>query len=316
MYREREFIEQWAHEASIVPVESWPLLRHRRAAFRIRPYGFDSFLQKHQEYVQWVLEQVRARGPLTAADLPEPEGVERRVAEAWFGTVPRVVLEALFARGELAIAERRSNFARAYDLAERVVPVEHRDHLMDREETDREMIRIAARAYGIATADDLADYFRMPLRDARPRIAELAAAGELEPVQVEGWRGPAYLHPEASRPRRIDAVSLLSPFDPVVWYRPRALRLFHFHYRIEIYTPPDERKYGYYVLPFLLGDRLAARVDLKADRKQNRLLLLSMHLEPGVRADEVKQALSGELRELAGWLELEPPRVMLKSRLN
>src|ERR1019366_9393946 len=159
--------------------------------------------------------QVRERGPLTAADLPAPEGVERRVAEAWFGTVPRVVLEALFAGGRLGVAERRPNFARAYDLAERLIPDSHRERILEPADANRELIRMAARAYGIATAEDLADYYRMPMRDARPRIAELVDAGELELVLVDGWLAPAYLDRGARVPSRVEAATLVSPFDPL-----------------------------------------------------------------------------------------------------
>jgi uncharacterized protein YcaQ len=289
------------------------LLRPRIARMRVRPYGFDAFLKENDTYVEWVAEQVRERGALTAADLPAPEGRDRRLGETWFKSLPRAVLEALFLRGAIAIADRRPNFARTYDLAERLIAAEHRSHIVQPEDADRELIRRAARAYGIAAADDLADYYRMPLREARPRIAELVATGELEPVQVEGWRGTAYMDATARVPRKIEAASLLSPFDPVVWYRPRAARLFGFDYRIEIYTPAAQRKYGYYVLPFLLGEQLVARVDLKADRKEQRLMVLSAHLEPGANAGEVAGPLGRELGILAGWLGLESVSVARKS---
>ncbi len=305
VYRSAEFTEQWAHEASILPVETWPLLRPRVARMRVRPYGFASFMKDNEAYVNWVVDQVRERGPLTAADLPAPEGMERRLPETWAGTIPRVVLEALFVRGTLAIAGRRSNFARSYDLAERVIAAEHHERVIEPPDADRELIRRAARAYGVATADDLADYYRMPVRDARLRIDELVAAGELEVVQVEGWRGTAYRSPDSRIPRQIAAASLLSPFDPVVWYRPRASRLFSFDYRIEIYTPAAQRKFGYYVLPFLLGERLVARVDLKADRKGRRLVVAAAHLEPDADSATVAKPLAAELRRLGGWLGLE-----------
>lgn len=181
--------------------------------------------------------------------------------------MPRAVLEAHFGRGLLAVADRRPNFARAYDLAERVLPGEHHGRQVNREEAQRELLRTAASACGIAAGTDLADYFRMSIREARPRIAELVETGELREVKVEGWREPGFLHRSARLPRNIEARALLSPFDPVVWYRPRAARLFHFDYRIEIFVPRPKRKWGYYVLPFLLDDRLVARVDLEADRR-------------------------------------------------
>ncbi|HEY2944513.1 MAG TPA: crosslink repair DNA glycosylase YcaQ family protein, partial [Vicinamibacteria bacterium] len=304
VYRGREFTEQWAHEASIVPVETWPLLRHRMEAHRARPRGFDSFMEKNAGYVEQVLAEVRARGPLAADDLPSPEGGSRRIPGAWIGTVPRAVLEAHFGRGVLAVAERRPNFARAFDLAERRLPRDHYERRSTHEESQRELLRLAARAHGVGTAADLADYYRMPVRVARPRLADLVAAGDLREVRVEGWRELAYLHPRAKVPR-IDAAALLSPFDPVVWYRPRTSRLFGFDYRLEIFVPRPQRRWGYYVLPFLLGDRLVARVDLKAERPQRRLQVLAAYAEPGVRPGPVAGALATELKTMASWLKLD-----------
>jgi uncharacterized protein YcaQ len=305
VYRRREFTEQWAHEASILPVEIWPLLCHRMERHRVRPYGFEAFMKQNPAYVDWVLNEVRARGPLTADDLPGPDGLPRRLAESWFGTVPRAVLEAHFGRGALAIADRRADFSRAYDLADRVLPPHHHDRKMTPEEAQRELLRLASRSHGVGTAGDLADYYRMPIRAARVRIAELVAAGELREVGIEGWREPAYLNPEARFPQRIDAAALLSPFDPVIWYRPRAARLFDFDYRFEIFVPQAQRRWGCYVLPFLLGDRLVARVDLKADRVGRRLLVLAAFLEPGAEPGVVGDALAAELRILAEWLDLD-----------
>jgi uncharacterized protein YcaQ len=305
VYRRRAFTEQWAHEASILPVETWPLLRHRMERRRVRPYGFESFLEQNAGYAALVLDEVRARGPLSADDLPDPDGTSRRLPGTWVGTVPRAVLEAHFGRGLLAVADRRPNFARVFDLAERLIPAEHHRRTVGSEEAQRELLRQAARAHGVGTASDLADYFRMPVREARPRLAELVAAGQLRAARVEGWREPAYLHPEARPPRRLDAAALLSPFDPVVWYRPRAERLFGFDYRIEIFVPEAQRRWGYYVLPFLFGDRLVARVDCKADRPGRRLLVPAAYREPGTDAAAVAAALAAELRTLAGWLGLD-----------
>jgi uncharacterized protein YcaQ len=309
LYRRRAFTEQWAHEASIVPVETWPLLRHRMETHRVRPYGFEKFLEQQPDYVQQVLDEVRARGPLTAADLPAPNGISRWITrwirEAWFASVPRAVLEAHFGRGILAIANRLPNFTRTYDLADRVLPAEHHGRLVEREEAQRELLRQAARAHGVGTAADLADYFRMPIIEARRRLAELVDTGQLKQVRVECWHEPAYLHPAAPLPRRIDAAALLSPFDPVIWFRPRAARLFDFEYRFEIFTPAEKRRWGSYVLPFLFGDRLVARVDLKADRTGRRLLVQAAYLEPHAEAAKVAEALAVELRTLAEWLELD-----------
>ncbi len=305
VYRRREFTEQWAHEASIVPIESWALLHHRREAFRIRPWGFESFLETNPDYVAWILEEVRARGPLAADQVPEREGILQRIPGAWHESVRRAVLEAHFARGKLAVAERRPDFSRTYDVVERLVPPEHRDRAIAREEAERALLRQAARAYGVGTVDDLADYYRMPIREARPRIAELVEAGELREVRVEGWRQPAFLDPEAVVPDQINFASLLSPFDPVVWYRKRAARLFEFEYRVEIFVPREKRRWGYYVLPFLLGDRLVARVDVKADRALRRLLVLAAYVERHARPAPVADALAVELKTMAGWLGLE-----------
>jgi len=309
VYGRREFTEQWAHEASIVPMETWPLLHHRRETHRVRPWGFEKFLEKDPAYAALALEEIRRRGPLTAADLPDPAGVGRRIPGAWV-TVPRAVMEAHFGRGLLAVAARLPNFARQFELAERLVPPEHHGRPVPREEAQRELLRQAARAHGVATAGDLADYFRMPMGQARPRIAELVESGDVREVAVEGWSPKAYLHREAGLPRPIDAAALLSPFDPVVWYRDRARRLFDFDYRIEIWVPKPMRRWGYYVLPFLLGDRLVARVDLKADRAERRLQVLAAYLEPHAGSTaggtgEVAEALARELTLLAHWLGLD-----------
>jgi len=305
VYRRREFTEQWAHEASILPVEHWPLLRHRMATHRVRPWGFEKFLARHPGYVRRVLAEVRKRGPLAADDLPAPDGAARRIPGAWHGSVPRAVLEAHFGRGALAVAARRPNFSRVFDLAERVIPREHHRRRVGRAEAQRELLLLAARAHGVGTAPDLADYYRVPIREARAGIAELVEAGELREVRIDGWRQPAYLHPDARPPRRIDAASLLSPFDPVIWTRARVARLFELDYRIEIFVPAAKRRWGYYVLPFLLGERLVARVDLKADRSARRLLVPAAYLERGSEAGPVAAALAAELRTLAGWLGLE-----------
>ena len=303
VYAGGKFTEQWAHEASIVPVEIWPLLRHRMENHRIRPWGFEGFLND-SDYFAWVLEQVRERGPLTAADLPKRPGTPDRNRGAWVATVQRTVLEAHFGRGALAVTERLPNFARVYDLAERVLAPEHYVRKIDLADAQRELLLLAARSHGVGTAEDLADYYRMPVQQARPRIAELAEAGQLLAVQVEGWRQQAYLHREARVPKKIEARALLSPFDPVVWYRPRALRLFGFDYRLEIYVPKQQRRWGYYVLPFLLGERLIARVDVKADRAASKLRVPAAYIEEGADPESVADALALELRTMANWLGL------------
>jgi uncharacterized protein YcaQ len=305
IYRDREFTEQWAHEASILPVEHWPLIRHHLGPHERRWGALATIMAANADYAARVLDEVRARGPVVAGEIAEPNGARARGGGWWGWTMAKTTLEGHFARGAIAIAERRSaGFARAYDLAERVVPNDHHTRTLTREEAQRELVRLAARANGIATARDIADYYRMAPREARQRVAELASAGELHEVRVEGWREVAYLHPDARAPRSIRAAALLSPFDPVIWFRPRAERLFHFDYRIEIYVPKEKRKYGYYVLPFLLGDRLVARVDLKADRAAGSLRVLGAFVEAHARADDVAPPLARELRTMARWLEL------------
>ena len=216
------------------------------------------------------------------------------------------MLEVLFWAGRLAVADRRSTFERLYDMAERVIPQPVLDTPTPPiEEAHRGLLLHAARAMGVATVKDLADYFRMKATESRPRIAELVEDGALVPVNVEGWKDPAYLAPDARVPRSVDAQALLSPFDSLIWERARTERLFGMHLRIEIYTPAPKRVYGYYVLPFLLGDALVGRVDLKADRAAGSLLALGAFLEPGASAAAVAPALADELRSMAEWLELD-----------
>ncbi len=278
----------------------------------MRPWGFEAFLND-SDYFSWVLEQVRTLGPLTAEDLPERAGTPRRNRGAWVATVQRSVLEGHFGRGTLAVTRRLPNFARVYDLAERVLPPEHHSRVVDRHQAQRELLLRAARSHGVGIAEDLADYYRMPVKEARPRLTELVEMGQIHEVAVEHWKRPAYLHPDARLPRRIEAQALLSPFDPVVWYRPRAQRLFRFEYRLEIYVPKHKRRWGYYVLPFLLGDRLVARVDLKADREASRLRVPAVYLEEAVDPSAVAQGLAAELTTMAGWLGLEAVAVAARS---
>lgn len=297
------FTEAWAHEACLVPVESWPLLYHRRATHRVRPWGFEKFLQQHAAFAESVLEQVRERGPLAAEDIETPAHVPAKIENSWYSSSARGVLEAYFGQGLLAVRGRRANFARVYDLAERLIQPDLLHRCVPEGEARRELLLQAGAALGVATAADLADYFRMYVTDAKPVIEELVSDGLLEPVNVEGWRQQAYLHPEA-RPTRRNPTTLLSPFDPLIFYRPRTLRLFGFDYRLEIFVPAAQRRWGYYVLPFLYEGRLAARVDLKADRANQRLVALATHFEANVGRAAVREALEAELARLGGWLGL------------
>jgi uncharacterized protein len=304
VYRSGMFAEHWAHEISIVPVETWPLLRYRRETDRVRPWGFAKILEERAEYAAWVLEEVRRRGPLAADELPPPDDAPERIPGAWIKTVSRGVLEAHFLRGTLAAAGRRSDFSRLYDLAERLIPQEYRVQQVDHDDGRRALLLQAARASGVGTAKDLADYFRMPVADARPRLRELVESGQLLEARVEGWRETAFLDPKAEDPGEIRACALLSPFDPLIWHRPRVKRLFGFEYRVEIFVPPEKRKFGFYVLPFLLGEHLVARVNLKAGRSQRILRVLGTWFE-GRKSVATSKALTSELQLLAGWLGLK-----------
>ena len=314
VYGHGNYTEQWAHEASIVPSDAWPLLAHRRAAYEPSSHNPLHKLRSRGRYLDAVLQQVQSDGALTAADLPPVPGPKRKPGD-WHRSIPRWALEYHFARGDLAVSHRLGNFQRVYDLPERLIPRHQLRTALDRETADREMLRRASVALGVATHRDLADYFRMSPRETAPRIEELVEEGALSRVEVEDWQEPGYLSASARLPRSIDGASLLSPFDPVVWYRPRAERLFDFHYRIEIYVPAAKRKWGYYVLPFRLGDRIVARVDLKADRKLGQLQVLAAHEEPGVPVADVADALAAELRALSEWLSLDTIRVSRKGSL-
>lgn len=303
--RRRRLFEYWGHEASLIPVETQPLLRWRMERARRGEgvwRGVARFGREHPEACARVLDEVRARGPLGISDFT---GGKRRKGGWWGWSEGKVALEWLFWAGEVSTHSRR-RFERVYDLTERVLPravVEAATP--EPADAQRGLLRLASRALGIATERDLRDYFRLPVADAKARIRELVEAGELLPVAVEGWRQPAYLDPAARLKRRVEARALLSPFDSLVWERDRTERLFDFHYRLEIYTPAHRRTHGYYVLPFLLGDRLVARVDLKADRARGALRVLRAHCEERVAPAEVAGPLRDELRLLADWLALD-----------
>lgn len=308
VYESRDFIEHWAHEASIVPTELWPLLEYRRLEHKPWPVSPFLKLRRRKKYLDITIEQVRSKGPTTAQDLPPMPSPKSKPGD-WKRSVPRWALEHHFGHGNVSVADRQPNFQRVYDLPENVVDEPHFSASCTREDAMRDLLYRAAGAFGVATLHDLADYYRMSTRDAAPRISELVEDGKLVQVEVESWQEPAYLRPDARIPRRIEASSLLSPFDPVVWFRPRAERLFDFHYRIEIYVPANKRKWGYYVLPFLLGDRIVARLDLKADRKTSALLVLAVHEEEAIDRQATRKALAEELRTLACWLDLDTIKV-------
>ena len=300
----RELFEYWAHEASLVPVELEPLLRWRMA--RVDRLAWKSVARigrERPELVAWLLEQVRERGPVRASDLAVPQ--RRDHTEMWSWTEEKTALEHLFFAGRVSAA-RRVNFERLYDLPERVLPAAILAAPTPAEdEAQRRLLMYAARRLGVATEPDLGDYFRLPRADSKARLAELVEDGALLPARVEGWDRDAYVTADLRPRSRVGArAALLSPFDSLIWRRERAERLFGFHYRIEIYTPAARRRYGYYVLPFLLGDRLVARVDLKSDRGAGTLRVLGAYTEPDAERGAVAAALAGELRAMSGWLGL------------
>jgi uncharacterized protein YcaQ len=337
----RKLFEYWAHQASLLPVALYPLMRWRmeRAAhwdwaawsattkisagwakafdpaLRLAPWavieGMHRIAKEHPALVDDVLAVVSERGPVAAGDAsrdgqrqPRP----RRGAMWNWGDV-KIALEWLFFMGKVTTAERRG-FERIYDLTDRVLPYDLlAAPATAPEDAQRDLVRISARAQGVATERQLRDYFHLPASECKARIAELVEAHELAPVCVEGVSQPMYVWSKAASPIEVSARALLSPFDSLIWDRDRTLRLFGFHYRISIYTPAAERVHGYYVMPFLLGDRLVARVDLRAEREQSALVVQAAHTEPDVNASEVAMELAAELSLMAKWLELDSVRV-------
>jgi uncharacterized protein YcaQ len=302
--RPRRMVEYWAHVQAFMPIELWPVMQHRMDHYRSRR-GKWSIVEAEPGLAESLVAEIRERGASTARELDA--GLPRKKEHwGWNWSNARRVLDWLYTTGDLAIAGRNGQFEIRYDLPERVIPAEVLAlPTPTAPEAHVELVRRAARSHGVATVRDLADYYRMSVADATAAVATLVEAGEIEPVTVDGWRRPAaYLHSDARRPRRVDARALLSPFDPVVWERARTEALFDFHYRIEIYVPAEKRVHGYYVLPFLLGDRIVARIDLKADRRSGRLLVKAAYAEP-VAPPETAAELATELSRLAGWLGLD-----------
>ncbi|RZJ04084.1 MAG: winged helix-turn-helix domain-containing protein [Brevundimonas sp.] len=306
----RSLFEYWGHEASLLPLESQPLFRWRmeRAQDGAMWTGLSRFGREKRDYIDGVLAEIERRGPVTGGDFAEgPRG-----APGWWSwSDGKRALEWLFWAG-LITTKTRNGFERVYDLTERALPARIIDlPTPDEADAQRELVRISARAMGVATAADLRDYFRLPLADARERITELTEAGELTPVSVKGWRQPAYLAAGARSPRKIAGATLLSPFDNLIWARDRTERLFDVKVRLEIYTPAHKRAHGYYVLPFLEDEAITARVDLKSDRKAGTLLVQAAWREPDATADTAAR-LADELKRMAGWLGLERVEVVGK----
>lgn len=308
----RQLFEYWGHEASLLPLESQPLLRWRMARARAGLGTWKRiarFLKENAVFVNEVMAQLRDRGPLGAGEI----GQGKKGKKGWWEwSDAKIALESLFWIGEVTTSTRK-HFERIYDLTDRVLPAELLNRPTPAEhDAQRELTQIAARALGIATETDLRDYFRLGVADARRAVAELVEEGTLLACRVEGWRHAAFLHRDAVRPQSMSARALLSPFDSLVWERSRTERLFGFRYRLEIYTPSHKRVHGYYVLPFLLGDRLVARVDLKSDRLTGTLRVQAAHIEENADAGEVAANLSAELTRLGEWLGL--PRIAFGRR--
>ena len=306
----RLLVEYWAHEAALMAVEDWPLLRWRMREYTHGRWG-RHIVRKNAKLAERIVGAVTELGPSTAGQIAAYLGAEQRGRKGpwWNRSDTKWVTEALWSSGVFATATR-VGFARYYDLAERVLPVEVVTREVDDEEAVRELVLRASGALGVGTEQDIRDYFRMAPGQVKPAIAKLVADGALEPVEVDGWTAPAYLRAGQIMPRRDRGTALLCPFDPLIFFRPRVERLFGgFKYRIEIYTPAAKRQYGYYVWPFLLDGELVGRVDLKADRGSDALHVVGAFTEPTAERSRVASALAGELRSMASWLALAEVRV-------
>ena len=308
--RKRALFEYWGHEASLLPVDLQPLLRWRmaRAARGEGIYGaIAQFGRERRELIEQVRGELAERGPLAAGELSH----QHKGEGGWWGwSEGKRAVEWLFWAGAVTTATRRGTFERVYGLTEQVLPRSVIEMpTPDEADAQRALLRISAQCLGVATERCLRDYFRLRPADARPRIAELVEAGDLIPMAVEGWDKIAYLSRDARRPRRMEAQALLAPFDPLIWQRDRVEALFGARIRLELYTPREKRTHGYYVLPFLLGDRIVARVDLKADRAVSALRVQAAHAETGVTKGSIVEPLAAELRLMAAWLGLEKIRI-------
>ncbi len=312
----RRLFEYWAHEASFLPLETWPLMQWRmqRAAGNDESEiygGLARWARRNGPLIETIYSEVASRGPLAASHIEGAKG-----KGGWWGwSDEKHAFEWLFWAGRITTHSRRG-FERLYDLPERVIPPGiYNAPAPKPEDAHRELLRMSARALGVATYGDLRDYYRLSPGDVKGRLEELVEEGELLPVTVEGWKQQAYLHKDARMPRKIHARALLAPFDPLVFERSRAERLFDFRYRIEIYTPAEKRQYGYYVLPFLLGDTVVARTDVKADRPAGVLRVLATFAEHGAPPETAAELLD-EFRSMQSWLGLERMEVVPKGDLG
>ncbi|MCZ4078589.1 winged helix DNA-binding domain-containing protein [Rhodococcus sp. H36-A4] len=305
--RPRKLVEYWGHEAALIPVEDWPLMGWRTRLYEHGRWGGAAkVLERNPVLADDVLAVIGDLGPSSAGDIERALEVERpgRKGPWWDRSDVKVVCEQLFAAGIVSVATR-SGFVRHYDLTERVIPPDILSRTVNEADAVRELIRKSAVALGIASEPDLRDYYRLSQKQSKAAVAELVEDGVLEPVEVRGWDVPAYLHVDARIPRSVRGSALLCPFDPMIFYRPRVERIFDFRYRIEIYTPQHKRVHGYYVFPFLMGDELVARLDLKGDRARSELQVLGAFVEGERAAGPIAVALAQALREMADWLGLD-----------
>ena len=306
----QKIFEYWGHEAAHLPVDLHPLFRWKMDAARtgkVTHWGLTSFYEENKAFVKRTLKHVATNGPTTSRELSTRT---EKKGTWWDWDEAKVALEYLFLTGQLMSRGRGSDFARIYDTPERVLPQRIIDAATPSEHDARKQLLVrSAIAQGVATASDLADYYRQKLATVKPLIAELVEEGELREVAVDGWTEKAFVHRNAKMPKQLHATALLSPFDSLVWCRPRNERLFNFHYRIEIYTPKEKRKFGYYVLPFMMNGEMVGRVDLKADRANSKLLVHSVHTEKGVKRSSIIDALNAEIRAMATWLQLDQVQI-------
>ncbi len=312
--RRGRYTEYWAHEAAIIRRDDWPLWGWKRDALRERFTLKSAWVRENSTMLDWLLLELTAKGPMAVSDVEHDVATERR--GPWWGwSDVKEGLEYLFAFGDVVSAGRRG-FSRVYALPQQVGLAELHEVAVPRADAQRELVLRSVRALGVGTVNDIADYHRLKIAPTQDALRSLLAAGEIEQVEVEGWTTgagrslPAFIMPGARIPRRIETTALLSPFDPVVWSRDRALRLFGFHYRIEIYTPAPKRQFGYYTLPVLVDDQLLGRIDLKSDRQARVLRVQSAWVEPGdgsvdQRASELASRVAPVLRRAAAWQGLD-----------
>lgn len=315
--RTGDYIEYWAHEAAVIPLDTWPLLRWRMDQYRASAaQDHAHWSHENRHMMEWLRAELAEKGPLPASAIEHD--ANKRSGPWWGWSEVKVGLEVMFRWGEL-VSGGRTRFERSYALPEQVLPGRIIDREVSRADARRALVEQSARAHGIGTAADLGDYFRLKTADVLPAIRELEDDGVLLPVTVKGWKRagrplPAWIHRDARVPRRVETTALLSPFDPVVWFRPRAERIFDFHYRIEIYTPAPKRVFGYYSLPLLVDDRIVGRVDLKSDRQAGVLRVQSSWIEPDAPADTAAR-LAPLLRATAAWQGLGDVEVMRRGTL-